>query len=300
MNHKPLFAVILASILVLSFGNGNTYSSSKSIIKSDSLYDVTLKRPSDYKGDWWVTEHIPTAKYFYYSMISLSQKYPDGFYAGDDFKLSHDIYYIRYIFMDYEDNFLVHSMRITNPDVTIYGLNIYSSREEIKATMDGIPGFETYPLEFKPSLKIIATYKDKIDFCSSKMRYASRCNYQRRIDAMKKKNILMFFFLLLASCNNEGDNTSVSYDTPSSNPSPYQIPFQPNQQVSVNDMENYSWKGNNLLSVTYVDNQNEIEYRVAPYPTYKSKECIVQFTIYNQNIDILGMPISHFLYHHGQ
>lgn len=154
----------MASILILYFGNGNSYSSPKSKLKTDSLYDVALKRPSDYKGDWWVTEHIPIANYFSYSSISLSQKYPDGFYANDDHRLSHDIHYIRYIFMDYEDSFLVHSMRITNPSVTIYGLNIYSSREKIKATMDDIPGFETYPLEFKPSLKIIATYKDKIDF----------------------------------------------------------------------------------------------------------------------------------------
>ena len=107
MNHKPLFAVILASILALSFGNGNTYSSAKSKIKSDNLYVVDLKRPSDCKGDWWVTEHVPTAKYFHYcSMISLRQKYPDGFYAGDDLELFPDIYDIRYIFMDYEDSSL--------------------------------------------------------------------------------------------------------------------------------------------------------------------------------------------------
>lgn len=103
----------------------------------------------------------------------------------------------------------------------------------------------------------------------------------------------MLFFLLLASCSNEETgSSSTSFNLPSSNPSPYQIPFQLNQQVSVKDMENYSWKGYDLISVTYFDRLNEIEYRVAPYPTYKSKECVVQFTIYNQNVDILGMNLS--------
>lgn len=39
-------------------------------------------------------------------MMSLRQKYPDGFYAGDDLELFPDIYDIRYIFMDYEDSSL--------------------------------------------------------------------------------------------------------------------------------------------------------------------------------------------------
>lgn len=164
MNHKSLSVMMLFTMSTLSIGFGNFSSSQKSASKYDNPYDVTLKRPSDYKGDWWVTEHVPSAKYFQYSEMSFNKKYPNGFFVEDDHRRSNKNYYIRYIFMDYQESFLVHSMRITNPDIYFYGLNIYSSKEEIKMTLDELSGFKTYPLEFSPSLKLIATYKDKIDF----------------------------------------------------------------------------------------------------------------------------------------
>lgn len=123
---------------------------------------------------------------------------------------------------------------------------------------------------------------------------------------MKKKTRLLLLPILLTGCSNSGIGSSLMETDRISSPSSIsdkeensnigidsdEIPLRLRQIVSKEDFKDCTFKEKDDISVTYTNAEDMIEYRVAPYPTYMSKERIVQYTITNPGFKIFGVTLS--------
>lgn len=123
---------------------------------------------------------------------------------------------------------------------------------------------------------------------------------------MKKALYFLLLPLLLTGCTQANPDSSVkvtdSQNTTSSSSEKTkesslginsdEIPLRLRQAVSKDDFKDCTIKGKDDISVTFQNEKDMIEYRVAPYPTYMSKERVVQYTITNPGFQIFGVTLS--------
>ncbi len=173
MNIKPMICVtslislFLASNVHKAGEIFNPYSTSR-----PEKYKAELKRPSDWNRDFWITQRLDNLsfdgyEYNYKEYIEPAKNYPANFYEVCDEqnqKHVHGMQYTRYIIMDNEGDILVHSIRITDPTVTLYGLTLSSSKEEIKKNLMMQPSFRVRETVMDSNLKVCASYLDAITF----------------------------------------------------------------------------------------------------------------------------------------